>query len=187
MERTSSALFISPRWCWPTRSVLNSLSERDFRAGYAEVVKYGLIGDRGFFEFLEANWRDVFAGGPARAEAIAVSCAAKARVVAADETEQGERALLNLGHTFGHALENLTRYDSARLVHGEGVAIGMASRFPLLARPRLVLGAGRDAGRGASEGGRPSDPDARHSRLRRERRTISWPRCARTRRSSAAG
>ncbi len=68
---------------------LDTLSERDFRAGYAEVVKYGLIGDRGFFEFLEANWREVFAGGPARVEAIAMSCAAKARVVAADETEQG--------------------------------------------------------------------------------------------------
>ncbi len=108
---------------------LDSLDERDFRAGFAEVVKYGLIGDRGFFEFLESNWREVFAGGPARAGAIAASCAAKARVVAADETEQGERALLNLGHTFGHALENLTRYDPARLVHGEGVAIGMALAF----------------------------------------------------------
>jgi shikimate kinase/3-dehydroquinate synthase len=108
---------------------LDTLSERDFRAGYAEVVKYGLIGDRGFFEFLESNWRDAFAGGSARAEAIAVSCAAKARVVAADETEQGERALLNLGHTFGHALESLTGYDSARLVHGEGVAIGIVSAF----------------------------------------------------------
>jgi shikimate kinase / 3-dehydroquinate synthase len=108
---------------------LDTLSERDFRAGYAEVVKYGLIGDRGFFEFLESNWRGAFAGGPARAEVIAISCAAKARVVAADETEQGERALLNLGHTFGHALESLTGYDSARLVHGEGVSIGMASAF----------------------------------------------------------
>jgi len=108
---------------------LDTLSARDFRAGYAEVVKYGLIGDRGFFEFLESNWRGAFAGGPARAEAIAVSCAAKARVVAADETERGERALLNLGHTFGHALESLTGYDSARLVHGEGVSIGMVSAF----------------------------------------------------------
>jgi len=108
---------------------LDTLSPRDFRAGYAEVVKYGLIGDRNFFEFLESNWRAVFAGGPARAEAIATSCAAKARVVAADETERGERALLNLGHTFGHALESLTGYDSDRLVHGEGVAIGMVSAF----------------------------------------------------------
>jgi shikimate kinase/3-dehydroquinate synthase len=108
---------------------LDTLSPRDFRAGYAEVVKYGLIGDRNFFEFLESNWRAVFAGGPARAEAIETSCAAKARVVAADETERGERALLNLGHTFGHALESLTGYDSDRLVHGEGVAIGIVSAF----------------------------------------------------------
>ena len=121
--------FHQPSLVLADTACLNSLSERDFRAGFAEVVKYGLIGDRGFFEFLEANWRDVFAGGPARAEAIAVSCAAKARVVVVDETEQGERALLNLGHTFGHALETLTRYDPARLVHGEGVAIGMGLAF----------------------------------------------------------
>jgi 3-dehydroquinate synthase len=123
--------FHQPSLVLADTNCLNSLSERDFRAGFAEVVKYGLIGDRRFFEFLEANWRDIFAGGPARAEAIAVSCAAKARVVVADETEQGERALLNFGHTFGHALETLTHYDSTRLVHGEGVAIGMglALRF----------------------------------------------------------
>src|SRR5271154_612506 len=121
--------FHQPSLVLADTTCLNSLSERDFRAGYAEVVKYGLIGDRDFFEFLESNWRDLFAGGPSRAEAIAISCAAKARVVAADETEQGQRALLNLGHTFGHALENLTRYDSARLAHGEGVAIGMAAAF----------------------------------------------------------
>jgi shikimate kinase/3-dehydroquinate synthase len=124
---------------------LDTLSEREFRAGYAEVVKYGLIGDRGFFEFLESSWRDAFAGGPARAEAIAVSCAAKARVVAADETERGERALLNLGHTFGHALEKLTGYDSARLVHGEGVAIGMVSAFRF--SRDLGLCSGQDATR----------------------------------------
>jgi shikimate kinase / 3-dehydroquinate synthase len=124
---------------------LDSLSERDFRAGFAEVVKYGLIGDRGFFEFLELNWRDVFAGGPARTEAITISCAAKARVVAADETEQGERALLNLGHTFGHALENLTHYDPARLVHGEGVAVGMCSAFRF--SRELGLCSGQDAAR----------------------------------------
>ncbi len=121
--------FHQPSLVLADTTCLDSLSERDFRAGFAEVVKYGLIGDRGFFEFLESNWRDVFAGGPARTEAITISCAAKARVVAADETEQGERALLNLGHTFGHALENLTHYDPARLVHGEGVAVGMASAF----------------------------------------------------------
>jgi shikimate kinase / 3-dehydroquinate synthase len=121
--------FHQPSLVLADTACLNSLSERDFRAGFAEVVKYGLIGDRDFFEFLESNWRDVFAGGPSRVEAIAISCAAKARVVAADETEQGERALLNFGHTFGHALEKVTGYDSARLVHGEGVAIGMALAF----------------------------------------------------------
>jgi len=124
---------------------LDTLSARDFRAGYAEVVKYGLIGDRNFFEFLESNWSGVFAGGPPRAEAIAVSCAAKARVVAADETERGERALLNLGHTFGHALESLMGYDSARLVHGEGVAIGMVSAFRF--SRDLGLCSGQDATR----------------------------------------
>ena len=137
--------FHQPSLVLADTNCLNSLSERDFRAGFAEVVKYGLIGDRGFFEFLEANWRDVFAGGPARAEAIAISCAAKARIVAADETEQGERALLNFGHTFGHALETLTHYDSARLVHGEAVAVGMglALRFSR----DLGLCAGQDVAR----------------------------------------
>jgi shikimate kinase / 3-dehydroquinate synthase len=137
--------FHQPSLVLADTTCLNSLSERDFRAGFAEVVKYGLIGDRGFFEFLESNWRGVFAGGPARAEAIAASCAAKARVVAADETEQGERALLNLGHTFGHALETLTHYDPARLVHGEGVAIGMVSAFRF--SRDLGLCPGQDAGR----------------------------------------
>ena len=116
------------------------MSEREFRAGYAEVVKYGLIDDREFFEWLEANWRDVFAGGPARHHAIAVSCAAKARVVASDETEQGARALLNLGHTFGHAFEALTQYDGSRLVHGEGVAVGMACAFRFSRDLGLCLG-----------------------------------------------
>jgi 3-dehydroquinate synthetase len=137
--------FHQPSLVLADTTCLDSLSERDFRAGFAEVVKYGLIGDRGFFEFLESNWRDIFAGGPSRAEAIATSCAAKARVVVADETEQGERALLNFGHTFGHALENLTRYDSARLVHGEGVAIGMALAFRF--SRDLGLCTGQDAAR----------------------------------------
>jgi len=108
---------------------LDTLNAREFRAGYAEMVKYGLIGDLAFFEWLETHWRDVYAGGPARLRAVATSCAAKAAVVAADETEQGERALLNLGHTFAHAFERLTGYDGARLVHGEAVAIGMACAF----------------------------------------------------------
>ncbi|MGO9134101.1 MAG: 3-dehydroquinate synthase [Methylovirgula sp.] len=110
---------------------LATLSPREFRAGYAEVAKYGLIRDLAFFEWLEANWRDVFDGGPARIHAIAKSCTAKAEVVAGDEFESGNRALLNFGHTFGHALERLVHYDGERLVHGEAVAIGMAcaSRF----------------------------------------------------------
>jgi shikimate kinase/3-dehydroquinate synthase len=110
-------------------SVLATLPEREFRAGYAEVVKYGLINDADFFYWLEAEWRDVFAGGPARMHAIAKSCAAKAAIVIRDETEQGDRALLNLGHTFAHAFERLTNYDSQRLVHGEAVALGIACAF----------------------------------------------------------
>ncbi|WP_417767087.1 3-dehydroquinate synthase [Stappia sp.] len=110
-------------------AVLDTLSPREFRAGYAEVVKYGLLGDAPFFAWLEANHQAVFAGGAEREEAIAASCRAKARVVAADEFEAGERALLNLGHTFGHALEAIVAYDGARLVHGEGVAIGMRLAF----------------------------------------------------------
>jgi shikimate kinase/3-dehydroquinate synthase len=108
---------------------LRTLPLREFRAGYAEVVKYGLINDLNLFNWLDASWQEVFGGGHARARAIAKSCAAKAGVVARDERETGERALLNLGHTFGHALERITRYDGARLVHGEGVAIGMACAF----------------------------------------------------------
>ncbi|RBP18256.1 3-dehydroquinate synthase [Roseiarcus fermentans] len=135
--------FHQPSLVLADSGVLDTLSPREFRAGYAEVVKYGLIGDRGFFDFLEARWREVFSGGPARAEAIAASCAAKARVVVADETEQGERALLNLGHTFGHAFESLSHYDSARLVHGEGVAVGMACAFRF--SRALGLCSGQDA------------------------------------------
>jgi shikimate kinase/3-dehydroquinate synthase len=121
--------FHQPSLVLADSGALRTLGEREFRAGYAEVVKYGLIDDSRFFEWLETRWREIFSGGPARVEAIAVSCAAKARVVASDETEWGPRALLNLGHTFGHALEAVTRYDGARLVHGEGVAIGMACAF----------------------------------------------------------
>ncbi len=119
-------VFHQPQLVLADTGVLDTLSKREFRAGYAEVAKYGLIDQPDFFAWLEKNWRDVFSGGPARTEAIAVSCRAKAGVVARDEHETGDRALLNLGHTFGHALEGFVAYDSARLVHGEGVAIGMA-------------------------------------------------------------
>ena len=108
---------------------LATLPMREFAAGYAEVVKYGLLGDRAFFEWLEVHRAEIFAGGLARVEAVARCCAAKAGIVARDERETGERALLNLGHTFGHAVERLTDYDGSRLVHGEGVAIGIASAF----------------------------------------------------------
>src|SRR3954462_12902500 len=105
-------------------AVLDTLSPRQFRAGYAEVAKYGVLGDEAFFTWLEANHADIFAGGAAREHAIAPSCRAKAAIVSRDERETGERALLNLGHTFGHALEAATGF-SDRLFHGEGVAIGM--------------------------------------------------------------
>jgi 3-dehydroquinate synthase len=105
-------------------AVLDTLSPRQFRAGYAEVAKYGVLGDEAFFAWLEANHADVFKGGAAREHAIATSCRAKAAIVARDERETGDRALLNLGHTFGHALEAATGF-SDRLFHGEGVAIGM--------------------------------------------------------------
>jgi 3-dehydroquinate synthase len=105
-------------------AVLDTLSPRQFRAGYAEVAKYGVLGDAAFFAWLEANHADIFSGGVAREHAIATSCRAKAAVVARDERENGERALLNLGHTFGHALEAVTGF-SDRLFHGEGVAVGM--------------------------------------------------------------
>ena len=121
--------FHQPALVLADTGVLNTLPPREFRAGYAEVAKYGLIDDADFFHWLEENWRAVFAGGAPRQEAIRKSCAAKAAVVARDETETGDRALLNLGHTFGHALERLTHYDGSRLVHGEGVAIGMVCAF----------------------------------------------------------
>jgi 3-dehydroquinate synthase len=105
-------------------AVLDTLSPRQFRAGYAEVAKYGLLGDEEFFAWLETNHADIVKGGAAREHAIAASCRAKAAIVARDERENGERALLNLGHTFGHALETATGF-SDRLYHGEGVSIGM--------------------------------------------------------------
>ncbi|WP_407975948.1 3-dehydroquinate synthase [Brucella pseudogrignonensis] len=119
-------VFYQPQLVLADTEVLDTLSEREFRAGYAEVAKYGLIDRPDFFAWLEKNWGAVFAGGAARTQAIAESCRSKAAVVARDERENGDRALLNLGHTFGHALETATGYDSSRLVHGEGVAIGMA-------------------------------------------------------------
>ncbi|MBX3520256.1 MAG: 3-dehydroquinate synthase [Xanthobacteraceae bacterium] len=115
---------------------LDTLPPREFRAGYAEVAKYGLINDAKFFTWLEKHAPEIFAGGPARAKAVATSCKAKATIVARDERETGDRALLNLGHTFGHALEAATGY-SDRLLHGEGVALGCVLAFKLSAKLKL--------------------------------------------------
>jgi 3-dehydroquinate synthetase len=115
-------------------ATLDTLPQREFRAGYAELVKYGLLGDAAFFAWLETNWRDVFSGGSiARDEAIANACRAKAAIVACDERETGDRALLNLGHTFGHALEAACGF-SDRFLHGEAIAAGMALAFEFSAR-----------------------------------------------------
>ncbi len=125
-------------------ALLDTLPEREFRAGYAEVVKYGLLGDLAFFEWLEANWREVFAGGPARGNlaaprefAVQRSVAAKAEIVRRDERETGDRMLLNLGHTFGHAFEAAAGF-SDRLLHGEAIGLGMALAFDFSARRGLI-------------------------------------------------
>src|SRR5262249_24757101 len=143
-------------------AVLDTLPPREFRAGYAEVAKYGLIQDADFFAWLEANWRDVFAGTgsretsrpqenlepgrpPAPREyAIWKSIAMKADIVARDERETGDRALLNLGHTFGHAFEAAAGY-SDRLLHGEAISLGMVCAFGFSAR--LGLASAADAER----------------------------------------
>jgi 3-dehydroquinate synthase len=113
--------------------VLQSLPPRDFRAGYGEVVKYGLLGDAAFFDWLEANGPALSGDAVKRQYAVRRSVEMKAGIVSRDETEEGERALLNLGHTFCHALEKATGY-SDRLLHGEGVAIGCALAFELSQR-----------------------------------------------------
>lgn len=136
--------FHQPRLVLADLSALDTLPARQFAAGYAEVAKYGLIDDPQFFDWLDAHLDEIFAGGPARGEAVARCCAHKARVVIADERETGVRALLNLGHTFGHALEKDTGY-SDRLLHGEGVAIGMVLAHGFSAR--LGLAPGQDVGR----------------------------------------
>jgi 3-dehydroquinate synthase len=118
-------------------AVLDTLSARQFRAGYAEVAKYGVLGDEAFLAWLEANHAEVFKGGTAREHALATSCRAKAAIVALDERETGDRALLNLGHTFGHALEAATGF-SDRLFHGEGVAIGMVLAAQLSAELGMI-------------------------------------------------
>ncbi len=126
--------FHQPSLVLADTGVLGTLTSRDFLAGYGEVVKYGLLGDTAFFEWLEVNGPLLSSGDmAARVQAVTRSVQMKADIVARDETEQGDRALLNLGHTFCHALEAATGY-SDRLLHGEGVAIGCALAFELSSR-----------------------------------------------------
>lgn len=121
--------FHQPKLVLADLDVLSTLPAREIRAGYAEVIKYGLLGDFAFFEWLEANGAAVLALEPAAlAHAVARSVEMKAEIVAEDETEQGRRALLNLGHTFAHALESETGFGDA-LLHGEAVGAGMAQAF----------------------------------------------------------
>ncbi|QQS13988.1 MAG: 3-dehydroquinate synthase [Rhodospirillales bacterium] len=126
--------FHQPRLVIADTAALDTLPRRELLAGYAEIVKYGLIDDAPFFDWLEANGARLLAGdAAARVEAVARSCESKARIVAADERETGDlRALLNLGHTFGHALEKETGYGPD-LLHGEAVGIGMAMAFDMSA------------------------------------------------------
>jgi 3-dehydroquinate synthase len=138
-------LFHQPRIVIADTLLLATLPRRELLAGYAEVAKYGALGDAQFFEWLEVNGAKALAGDQsAMVEAVAHSCRMKAEIVARDERETGDRALLNLGHTFGHALEAATSF-SDRLVHGEGVAIGMALAFKLSVK--LGLCPGQDAER----------------------------------------
>jgi 3-dehydroquinate synthase len=124
-------VFHQPRLVICDTALLASLPRREMLAGYAEVVKYGALGDADFFTWLEQNGPLALGGhSDAMVHAVAHSCQMKADIVARDERESGERALLNLGHTFGHALEAVTGY-SDRLLHGEGVAIGMVLAFRL--------------------------------------------------------
>ena len=129
--------FYQPILVLADTALLDTLPEREFRAGYAEVAKYGLLGDAVFFSWLEKNWREIFAGGPARERAIAMCCRAKADIVARDERETGDRALLNLGHTFGHAFEAACGF-SDRLLHGEAVSLGMVLAFAFSAQRGLL-------------------------------------------------
>ena len=123
--------FHQPKMVLADISILTTLPRRQMLAGYAEVVKYGLIRDAGFFHWLEAHGADLIEGERAALEhAVLDSCRAKAAVVAEDERENGLRALLNLGHTFGHALEAETGYGDD-LLHGEAVAVGMVMAFDL--------------------------------------------------------
>jgi 3-dehydroquinate synthase len=133
-------VFHQPRLVLADTSVLSTLPRRELLGGYAEVVKYGLLGDADFFSWLERYGAKALAGEPAAiTHAVAHSCAMKAAIVARDERETGDRALLNLGHTFGHGLEAATLY-SDRLLHGEGVALGCVLAFKLSAKLGFATG-----------------------------------------------
>src|SRR5215472_12336434 len=137
--------FHQPRLVLADTSALSTLPRRELLAGYAEIVKYGLIRDADFFSWLEIEGPAVRALAPdALRRAVLTSCAMKAEIVAGDEREEGERALLNFGHTFGHAFETETGFSS-RLLHGEAVAVGMVLAFDFAVR--LGLASGPDAGR----------------------------------------
>src|SRR5204863_2704465 len=137
--------FYQPRLVLADTDTLSTLPTRELRAGYAEIVKYGLIRDTAFFEWLEAAGEAVCDLEPAAAtRAILTSCRMKAAIVAADEREEGDRALLNFGHTFGHALEAETGFGDA-LLHGESVALGMVLAFDFAVR--LGVASGQDAHR----------------------------------------
>lgn len=162
-------------------AALATLPRRELLAGYAEVVKYGLIRDREFFEWLERDSAALLAGDPAAlTRAVAESCAHKAAVVAADERESGERQLLNFGHTFAHALEAETGFGP-ELLHGEAVAAGMALAFDFSVRlghataqtahrvRRHLAAAGLPTGLGAVKGKRPG-PDRLLQHMRRDKK-----------------
>jgi 3-dehydroquinate synthase len=173
--------FHQPKLVLADVGLLESLPRRERCAGYAEVVKLGLIGDAAFFAWLEDHGQKVIEGdSQSQIEAVVKSCRHKARIVAEDEFEQGNRALLNLGHTFGHALEAETGYSGA-LLHGEAVAIGLSLAFELSAmlgycpgeaagRVRLHLAAvGLPAGL-ASFGGENTTPDALLAHMRQDKK-----------------
>jgi 3-dehydroquinate synthase len=134
MGKNLIGAFHQPSLVLADTALLGTLTARDFLAGYGEVVKYGMLGDAAFFDWLEAQGPALASGDmDARIRAVTRSCEMKADIVRRDEKENGDRALLNLGHTFGHALEAATGY-SDRLLHGEGVAVGCALAFELSAR-----------------------------------------------------
>jgi 3-dehydroquinate synthase len=171
--------FHQPRVVVADTSTLATLPAREYAAGLAEVVKYGAIGDAAFFEWLEANASALIGhGGDALAEAIAVSCRCKAGIVARDERENGERALLNFGHTFGHAIESASGYGT--LLHGEAVAIGMVLAAALSSHLGLAPDAdcarlARLLSRFALPTQRPAglDPDRLIERMRLDKKNVS--------------